>query len=546
MPQLRFPWAARFTRLLLVIAVGLSAFASTAVLSSPAQAATCPNPVAPSGTQISTPGNLQWVRDNTSAWSGTWTQTANIDMGGCVWNSPIGTSVTNFSGTYDGGHFIISGLTVNMAATDNAGLFGQVGATAVLRKVHFTGSVFGRGFVGGLVGYLDRGTVTESSSAGRVSGVGSVGGLVGYLNSGTIRGSYASGAVVGTGDYIGGLVGYVAAQGASVQVVDSFASGNVEGAGPFAVGGLIGYGVEFSGRSLQIERSYAVGALSGTGIGGLLAFDAFTNITVTASYWDVNTSGTTSSDGGTGKTTVEMQDIGTYSAWSIAEGSVSSKTWGICPDINGGYPFLTAFYPTGTCEELGAVNATSTMAEFTFLLPDGRECSSIGPMRVPVGSSVQLPGVDADCRTMPGSLVGGWTIPVAPGFTGAGSASQPFNPGHWVEVSDSQRFTVVPLEPVLTFTYDANVGEGVECVPTGAQHTSADGREMSAWVPRADVSLARFPVQASCLPDGHQLSGWNTRGDGSGDTYELGTELPEGWSEDPTNRRTMFAVWEAA
>mgnify|MGYP003353505940 CR=1 FL=1 len=41
------------------------------------------------------------------------------------------------------------------------------------------------------------------------------------------------------------------------------------------------------------------------------------------------------------------QDIATYSGWSIADGTPTTQTWGICSQVNDGYPFLAG---TGTCK----------------------------------------------------------------------------------------------------------------------------------------------------------------------------------------------------
>ena len=130
-------------------------------------------------------------------------------------------------------------------------------------------------------------------------------------------------------------------------------------------------------------------------------------------------------------------------------------------------------------------------AEFSYFLPDGRECSSISPQRVQVGTYVELPGVDANCKSMPGSVVAGWTIPVAPGFTGAGSSSLPLSPGHRVRVIESQRFTLVPFDPVLTIEYDSNIANDDACTPANLTHASENGRVGYSWVPRVDFAMAR-------------------------------------------------------
>ena len=67
--------------------------------------------------------------------------------------------------------------------------------------------------------------------------------------------------------------------------------------------------------------------------------------TVSNSLWDTETSEQATSDGGTGKTTVEMQDIATFTAaaWDIIAVAPSqtnpSYTWNIVDGDT--YPFLS-------------------------------------------------------------------------------------------------------------------------------------------------------------------------------------------------------------
>lgn len=183
---------------------------------------------------------------------------------------------------------------------------------------------------------------------------------------------------------------------------------------------------------------------------------------------------------------------------------------------------------------------------FRYVLPDGSECSAISPQVVSVGAMVTLPGVDADCRTMPGSIVAGWTIPTPPGSTEYGSPVNPFVPQQPVRVVESQSFTLVSREPVLTFHYSANVAMADACAPASAPHASTDGRTRAVWVPRADVPIARFPERASCTPPGHVLSGWVLGGDAGGTVFAPGSSLPRAWADSPTNARMLGAVWRAA
>lgn len=186
----------------------------------------------------------------------------------------------------------------------------------------------------------------------------------------------------------------------------------------------------------------------------------------------------------------------------------------------------------------------NSQAEFTYFLPDGRECTSISPQRVQVGTMVELPGVTALCQTMTGSTIVGWTIPVPTGFTGYGSPSEPFPPGLRVRVVESQRFTAVVREPILTFVYDANVATADSCISNSVIHAGSDDRHARVWVPRSDIAQARFPVIAACTPPGHRLSGWTDRV--SGVTFEAGAALPSDWADEKANRRTLYATWQAA
>lgn len=197
---------------------------------------------------------------------------------------------------------------------------------------------------------------------------------------------------------------------------------------------------------------------------------------------------------------------------------------------------------------IGFSSSTLTdVTTFSFLLPDGTECAAISPMQVEVGSMIALPDANANCRTMPGSTLLGWTIPVPAGFTGFGSSHWPFPPGLSVKVIESQRFTAVLFEPVLTFHYDANVAAADACESNVVAHPRE--RIADEWVPRADVSAARFPSQAACTPPGYRLTGWTSRGggaDGRDQVFTPNTSLPEGWAEESVNARTLYAVWSPA
>lgn len=208
---------------------------------------------------------------------------------------------------------------------------GVVGTNyGTVRNSHSIGSVTGNNYVGGIVGGND-GIVTNSHSTGSVTGMWDVGGLMGS-NSGTVTNSYSTGSVSGSSI----TSGLVAMNGADGTVSDSFSVGSV--AGSYYIGGLVA--VNFG----AVSNSYAAGKVTGDEyVGGLVGVNW--GGSVSNSFWDTETSGQVTSAGGTGKTTTEMQEIGTFTlaAWDIcavAPGATNpSRTWNIVYEKT--YPFLS-------------------------------------------------------------------------------------------------------------------------------------------------------------------------------------------------------------
>ena len=206
---------------------------------------------------------------------------------------------------------------------------GLVGFGGDMKLCYSTGLVSGGSTVGGLVGY-DCGTVTQSYSTAVVRGTSSVGGLVGSNCEGTVAQCYSTGAVSGTGDDVGGLVG----SNVDALVTDCYSTGTVTGND--GVGGLVGSnGGELSVSSLT--HCYSTGMVTGAGgnVGGLVGYNNEQAV-VTASFWDIRTSGQVTSAAGTGKSTAEMQTASAFSDWGFCEGA---GVWTI--DDGHDYPMLS-------------------------------------------------------------------------------------------------------------------------------------------------------------------------------------------------------------
>lgn len=210
------------------------------------------------------------------------------------------------------------------------GLIGHTSGTPTITDSSASGTVtVGSGsHFGGLIGNGGGGSLTRCSASGVISQTGSggwyYGGLVGYSKL-AITECYASGSVTG-GYFVGGLVGSVDGG----QISDSYATGAVTATeDPYMAGGLAGL------FSSTINTCYASGQVSAPGasaetldtyVGGLVGYS--TGSTAPSSFWDTDTSKQTRSAAGTGKTTPQMQALATFADWSIATpADHTDETW---------------------------------------------------------------------------------------------------------------------------------------------------------------------------------------------------------------------------
>ena len=211
----------------------------------------------------------------------------NVDASGTSgWNAgagfaPVGNSTTKFTGAFDGLGHTITGLTINRPTTSYIGLFGYVGPSSILKNVGLiNGNITGEWYIGGLAGYNDYGTITNSYNTGAVNGASYVGGLAGFNWGGTIASSYNTGTVIGTAQYTGGLVGVN-----WNTITDSYNTGTVNGAS--YTGGLVGV------NYVTITNSYSTGVVSGGGshTGGLAGWNSGGTISNSYSTGAVSGSG---------------------------------------------------------------------------------------------------------------------------------------------------------------------------------------------------------------------------------------------------------------
>ena len=242
---------------------------------------------------------------------------------------PVGDYQNRFEGFFEGNGYTLSNLRINRASGDT-GLFSHLANGSVINGIGLLSvAVHGQQYTGSLVG-VNRGTISNSYSAGQVTGMDYVGGLAAWNGQGgTISNSYNSGQVRGA-QWVGGLVGENSGGG---TISNSYSNGQVTGQN--RVGGLAGHN-----GGTMISNSYSIGPVAGSSsVGGLVGSGNANN--TAASYWDITRGNLLSSAGGTSKTTVELQSptstTGIYSTWSDAH-------W----DFGTVYQYPAIKYSTGT------------------------------------------------------------------------------------------------------------------------------------------------------------------------------------------------------
>ncbi len=218
-------------------------------------------PPAGSGTeavpfQIENLDNLLWISTTSTSWDKFFIQTENIDAAATqYWNTntgfgSIGYDVWNyFTGTYDGQNNTIDNLYIDRVNDNAMGMFGYLEKSASIKNLGLTNvNITGNDNVGALVGFAD--------------------------DDSTISNCYSTGAVSGHNN----------------------------------VGSLVGYNYWST-----ISECYSTGSVTGDGpIGGLVVNSHNAGGSVINSFWDIETSGLSWSDGGTGKTTAEMKTQSTF------------------------------------------------------------------------------------------------------------------------------------------------------------------------------------------------------------------------------------------
>ncbi len=209
-----------------------------------------------------------------------------------------------FRGTFDGQGHVITDLYINRPDRSRVGLFGYVEEGAAVHNLGVANATVIGNMRAGILAGENHGTINKVFSSGFVQGAWATGGLVG----------------------------------------ENHAAGLIEDAYTHATADVTGYGGGLVGSNQgTVRRTYSTGALTGPAwaTGGLIG--QLQSGAIEDSYWDTESSGLTTSAGGVGKTTVEMQVIETFTTWNMAAlEAYVDHTWVI--DHGQAYPLLSWQY----------------------------------------------------------------------------------------------------------------------------------------------------------------------------------------------------------
>ncbi len=448
----------------------------------------------------------------------------------------------------------MTNVTSSVVFTGHAGS-GRIGGIAgrLYDDSQITGAVFtgsmnlNNGYdIGGLIGYMETGSVSKSYSTANIvvpDGTGRIGGLVGQIFEANLSEVFATGNVTSeTSNAVGGLIG----EAYYTNVLDSYATGDVTGAG--SVGALIGYNED--GES---ERVHATGLITFQTTNGLIGggYGSFNN-----SFWSPELVGAPAGNPISNElaiTATEARTKATYenATWLIGQDTVvASNVWTICAEFNDGTPFLSYAYPnacldpqvlkpvptiTGSGAALSELTAVpGTWDDGTTLtynwFADGVEivgatAGTYTPTLAQIGAQITVKVTSTKegyvTESATSSPVGpisaaAMTLKPVPTITGSGTVGQELtaNPGTWdadvvltykwfvngVEIAGATMATFTPTKSQVGGTISVQV-TGTKAGYVTESKTSTSNKKVKALVTSVRVSFGEMAGNSWWMSD---------------------------------------------
>lgn len=381
--------------------------------------------------QIANPNDLQELMNDSLNWSKHYILTNDIDCTALTDPKPIGTHIDKtFKGTFDGFNFTISNINMFLPTNNDVGLFGI--CYGIIKNVNLinsnfkgkygVGSLIGRNVgkisdcnihginiegnhdIGGFCGY-NSGHIINCKSNVVITGNSSVGGFCGRSLQGSFLNCSSEGEVICNHDGAG-----FCAQNRNTWIEFCFTKCNVTGQNGY----IAGFCCELSAEGLQwpntqeiwffsvIQNCYAVGNLI-SNKGNISGFcytisknydyavayikDCYfsgnfgsvdnsygfcfnsNKLKITNCYWDSDKTNVLISEGGTGKSTLDMYNQSTFVGWDF------DSIWYMPPND---YPKLYPYKPVSVDDDVVVVepenisiypNPTTDLFNIEYNLP---------------------------------------------------------------------------------------------------------------------------------------------------------------------------------
>ncbi len=456
--------------------------------------------------------------------------------------------IDTFSGSLDGNRFAIDSLTIDRIDAD-AALFVFIDADASISNLSLTnadidggtsaglalsnaglisgvsvgGTVTGQSFSStsqavGLVGF-NEGTIEDSFSTARIeaispadiSGATVVGAGLVSDNVGTIERSNSSGPIIlstvtGTGDGFG--AGLVAFNSGTIR--DSYSTSDITATnldGTVTIGGLVidnDENLDF-GTVGTIERTFATGDITATGtgstsFGGLVVFND-PSASVTASFWNRQTTGVSTSAGGTSLTTSQLQDTESFYRRASAQGWDFTSVWAPGTGSTNPANYTTSPVLFAIPDDIVVPASETSGAATTGTVYGGPSLYRFGPASDTLNTSAVFNPLDF-ASTSPGTT--SFTLDTN---TVTSSGGQVYTvaalPGTAVITNDT---TIIPVPPTPT----------VEVTPTVDTTITGEGGGGTAITTVAEAEAALGTVEsasqeleneiAACASEGNDVS----------------------------------------
>jgi len=251
---------------------------------------------------VSTLDNLQWITENSSSWGDKFKLENDIDASATsswtdytdiVGFKPIAAGFSEeFTGTFDGNGFKISGLYIHSEANATMPALFSTTEDATIENLTLENCDLFSAKAGAaaLIGTCKTTTVNNCKSSGNINGDEYIGGLIAETDNATISNCMSSVNLPGTHNYAGGLIAYA---DRNTTVSDSYATGDVSGNDH--VGGCIG-----TCYNSSATNCYSTGAVTSNSkyTGGFVGYNYQSTITNSYSTSSVILTGEASENAG--------------------------------------------------------------------------------------------------------------------------------------------------------------------------------------------------------------------------------------------------------